>query len=134
MRWALSEGALVEIWKGTLLLGTLSGETVRQLVAQHLSTAALVTSVREALDAPDSERPRSPARFPPRPLPNKDMLDASQKAARKQARRARAKKRLAVWLLAAWVGGSLGLLGWDCLTDRLAAAPRVPAPVVRRMP
>jgi hypothetical protein len=46
MRWSLSEGTRVEVWRGTQLLGILSGETLRQLMAQHLSTVALVTAMQ----------------------------------------------------------------------------------------
>jgi len=134
MRWGLGEGTVVELWRGTQLLGTLTGETIRQLVAQHLSTAALVLRVREALAAPEAERPRAPTTMPPRPIPSKDMLDPRGKAARRHARRARTKKKLAAWLIAAWAAGSLALLGWDCRTDLLNAQPRPAHAVVQDLP
>ena len=86
MRWGLSEGTRVEVWRGTQLLGTLSGETLRQLVAQHLSTVALVTAMQTTLAGSDPDVAALPPRLPPRPLPSKDILTREGKGARRQAR------------------------------------------------
>lgn len=85
MRWGLSEGARVEVWRGTQLLGTLSGETLRQLVAQHLSTVALVTAMQATLAGSGDPEP------PPRPLPQR--LPPSKDTLSREAREARAAQR-----------------------------------------
>lgn len=84
MRWGLSERARVEVWRGTQLLGTLSGESLRQLVAQHLSTVALVTMMQATLAGDEAEPP--PRVLPARLPPSKDMLTRAGREARRAAR------------------------------------------------
>jgi len=132
MRWSVP-GGVFYIWSRTKLLGTLSGESIRQAIAEKLSAAALALRVQGELGEPEAAvLPPAPAEAAP--PPRKGTVSPHVKAARRHARRARTKKKLAAWLIAAWAAGSLALLGWDCRTDLLNAQPRPAHAVVQDLP
>ena len=80
-RWLLRAGDGVELWRGMVHLGTLSGDAIRHLVEHHLATAALQAAIQEDLAL------RRPLARMERPLP-----DAAARARLRQARRTRRKE------------------------------------------
>ena len=77
-RWLLRARDGVELWRGMVHLGTLSGDAIRHLVEHHLATAALQAAIERDLAA------RRPLARVERPLP-----DAVARAKLRQSRRGR---------------------------------------------
>jgi hypothetical protein len=89
-RWRLAANAEVEVWRGIILVGTLSGLTLCHLVEHYLGTAELhVALIGELRDEPAIRLPRKPLqRAPPRP----PLPDATERAERRRRRRSRARQ------------------------------------------
>ena len=79
-RWLLQPFAVIEVWTGAALVGSISGRTLTRIVEHHLAAAALAAGLQHELAAP---APR-PIRRPPQA-----MIPADQRAQRRAQRRSR---------------------------------------------
>ena len=86
-RWLLQPTAVVEVWIGAQLLGTISGYALTAIVQHHLATAHLAAAVQAELEQTPIA-PRPPPRRPPT-----TVIPAAQRAALRVKRRARGGSR-----------------------------------------
>jgi hypothetical protein len=97
-RWPLRATDVIEIWSGTVLLGTISGEAIRVMIAHHLATtqvqAMLVADMAQTRD-PDADV------FPALPVPRKPLTPAvswKKQEELRMARRRPKKRTRMLWL------------------------------------
>lgn len=88
MRWKVQPVAVVEVWRGMVLMGTLSGAALCLIVEHHLATAALQAALAAEFGAPDDAKPLATLR---RHEPV--VIPPSQREALRTRRRSRKKTR-----------------------------------------
>lgn len=93
-RWKLQATAAVEVWRGALFVGTMSGSALCLLVEYHLANAALQAAIQAELATPTpvtiipaaaQPAPRTPPPLPVRPVV--PVFSREQKAALRKLRR-----------------------------------------------
>jgi hypothetical protein len=92
MHWRLQPSDALEVWRGTILLGTLSGHVLAVLIEQQMAAAEMLGWLKAAPSgtppppaSPLARPPASPPHLPPRhPF---DELARAQRRARRRTRK-----------------------------------------------
>lgn len=88
MRWRLADADKVEVWRGTTLVGTLTGRTLNILIEHQLLAAEVHGWVQATITSPPELAAAAP-RKPPAAAPPRVAFTSDERAAQKARRRTR---------------------------------------------